>query len=213
MRMKVVESLQWRYATKKFDPNKKLTEAQVEDLLDVLNLTPTSYGLQPLKFIRVKNQTIRKKLVEYSWNQKQVEDASDLIVICIEDQLNEEFIDQYIARIAKLRNQDTNLPRFESFKSMLMKIIDWSNHDYQNWARKQAYIALGNLMTSCAVEKIDACPMEGFDPVKYDEVLGLREIGLHSVLVCPIGFRSDEDPNSKLAKVRKARHEIIIEIE
>lgn len=211
--MKVLESLKWRYATKKFDPNKKLNESQIQGILEVLNLTPTSYGLQPLKFIRVKNAEIRNKLVEHSWNQKQVADASDLIIICIEDHLTENAIDQYIDRIADLRNQDKNQPRFESFKSMLMKIVEWSDEDYKNWARKQAYIALGNLMTSCAVEKIDACPMEGFDPVKYDEVLGLRKIGLHSVLVCPVGFRSEEDANSEMAKVRKQHHEIIIEIE
>ncbi len=210
--MKILESLKWRYATKKFDPTKKLTEDLISGILEVLNLTPTSYGLQPLKFLHVKNHEVRKKLVEHSWNQKQVQDASDLIIICIQDQITEKDVDSYIERIANIRNEDINAPRFESFKTMLMKIVSWSDSDYQEWARKQAYIALGNLMTSCAVERIDACPMEGFDPKKYDETLNLREKGLHSVLVCPVGYRSENDPNSELAKVRKKHDEIVIEI-
>lgn len=210
--MKIVESLKWRYATKIFDPEKKLSQKQVDGILEVLNLTPTSYGLQPLKFIRVVNPKIREQLVEASWNQKQVAEASDLIVICIENQLTENAIDQYIERVANTRDQEKNSPRFDSFKKMLMKIVEWSAEDYQNWAKKQAYIALGNLMTACAVEQIDACPMEGFEPEKYDEILNLNEAGLSSVLVCPIGFRSEKDSNSELAKVRKEHHEIIIEI-
>lgn len=211
--MTILEALKWRYATKKFDSSRKLNENQVQMLLEVLNLTPTSYGLQPLKFIRVKNLDLRKKLTEASWNQKQVEEASDLIVICIDDQIQETDIDAYIDRICKLRNQDKNSPRFESFKTMLMKITEWSTEDYQTWARKQAYIALGNLMTACASEKIDACPMEGFEPNKYDEILNLREKGIRSVLVCPIGYRSEEDINASLEKIRKQKKEIIIEID
>ena len=210
--MKILESLEWRYATKKFDPNKKLSNKQVQDLLKVLNLTPTSYGLQPLKFIRVVNPEIRSKLVDASWNQKQVVDASDLLVICIEKELTETHVNQYISNICKTRNQNPDEPRFESFKQMLMKIVDWPEEDYQNWARKQAYIALGNLMTACAIENIDACPMEGFVPTKYDEILNLKEQNLMSVLVCPVGYRSDDDPTAQLAKVRKGINDITIEI-
>lgn len=210
--MDIVDSLKWRYATKKFDPSKKLSEDQVNGLLNVLNLTPTSYGLQPLKFIRVKDKTIRQNLVAASWNQKQVEDASDLFVICIEENITEAHIDDYIENICKLRNQDKNAPRFNSFKSMLMKIVDWDQEDYITWAKKQAYIALGNLMTACAVEKIDNCPMEGFEPKKYDEILDLKSKGLRSVLVCPVGFRSDDDELSKQAKVRKPLDKITLEI-
>jgi nitroreductase len=210
--MKILESLEWRYATKKFDPSQKLSEEQVQGLLHVLNLTPTSYGLQPLKFLRVKNESIRKELTVASWNQKQVEDASDLLIICIENQLVETDIDHYIELICKKRNQDPKTPRFDSFKSMLMKIVEWPEEDYHTWAKKQAYIALGNLMTACAIEKIDACPMEGFEPNKYDEILNLKEKGLQSVLVCPVGYRSQEDAVADLNKVRKDINEITIEI-
>ena len=125
--MKIVESLKWRYATKKFDPNKKLTPIQVDGILQVLNLTPTSYGLQPLKFLRIVNPEIREELVSASWNQRQVTDASDLIVICIENRFTEEDVDQFINRTASKRNEDAKTPRYDSFKKMLMKIVDWSN--------------------------------------------------------------------------------------
>ena len=138
--MNILESLKWRYATKKFDPNKKLTEEQVKGLLEVLNLTPTSYGLQPLKFVQVKDKELRSELVAASWNQKQVADASDLFVICIEDQFTEKHIDAYIDNICKTRKQDKTAPRFDSFKNMLMKIVDWSDEDYQTWAKKRLQV-------------------------------------------------------------------------
>jgi len=211
IKMKILDALKWRYATKEFDSAKKLSENQVQNLLEVLNLTPTSYGLQPLKFVRVKDINLRTQLLEASWNQKQIIEASDLIIICIEAEIKEKHVDTYIDLICKTREFDPNLPRFNSFKKMLMNVVEMPKEEYQTWAKKQAYIALGNLMTAAASEKIDICPMEGFDPKRYDEILNLQTHNLHSVLACPIGFRSDNDALAKLPKVRKKHADIVLE--
>jgi nitroreductase/dihydropteridine reductase len=204
---KIIEDMQWRYACKKFDPSKKLSETEVNSLLESLRLTASSYGLQPWSFVHVKNKDLRAKLVEHCWGQKQVEDASDLIVLCAKINHTETEVDAYIKNTAETRGQ--SVEELEGFKKMLMMTVGWDDDRKKAWMDKQVYIAMGTLLTACANMRIDSCPMEGFKPARVDEVLGLKEMGLRSVLLCPVGHRAEDDPYADKAKVRFSKPEII----
>ena len=157
------------------------------------------------------NKELQEKLVEYSYGQQQVAQASHVLVICMENHIDANFIADYFKRVAHIRG--TNEAILHPFKASLIADFSKKNkEEIQNWAAKQAYLAMGNLLTVCAVEKIDACPMEGFVPSAYNELLGLEKEGLTSVLVLPVGYRADDDIFSKFKKVRKDIKESIIEI-
>ena len=205
----LLKSLQWRYAVKKFDPRKKITPQEWETLEDALILSASSYGLQPWKFLIVQKPDIRKKLTPASWNQTQVEDSSHFIVFLVKDALDKAYIDQFIESISKTRG--TPLEKLEGYRKMIVgDLIDGPrSKSIRDWAARQAYLALGNLMTSAAVLGIDSCPMEGIDPEKYDEILELKGSG-YSTLVClALGHRSDEDHHSKAKKVRFPKQDLI----
>lgn len=207
--MDILESLRWRYATKKFDANKTLPQEKIDTLIEAFNLTATSYGLQPLKMVVIKNKELQKELVQHSWDQKQVADASHLLVFCIENTIDDQYITRYFDNVKTTR--DTPDEILDPFKKQL--IDSFSNkpkEEISNWASKQAYLALGNLLTVCATQKIDACPMEGFVPEKYDEVLKLDDFGLTSVLVLPVGYRAEDDMFADFKKVRRPIDETII---
>ena len=209
--MNILQSLEWRYATKKFNATKLLSKQQVDTLKQAFNLTATSYGLQPIKLVVIQNKAIQKELTKHSMNQQQVHDASHVLVFCIHKNIAESDIEHYFKRVKKTRNTpDEILNPFKEYlkESMTTK----SDKEIRDWAKNQAYLALGNLLTVAAVEKIDACPMEGFTPEKYDEILNLKKENLTSVLVLPVGFRASDDYMKDLAKVRKKEEEIIIEI-
>ena len=200
--MNIVEILKWRYATKKFDSTKKLSPAKMNVLKEAFNLTATSYGLQPLKLLIIGNQAIKDSLVEHSWGQKQVSNASHVLVICIHTTIDASYIKKYFKRVKELRNTpDEILSKFENF--LIEDFNNKSDEEISLWATKQAYIAMGNLLTVCAIEKIDACPMEGFVSDEYDKLLDLKRKGLKSVLVMPVGYRADDDIFSDMKKVRK----------
>lgn len=209
--MNTIESLQWRYATKKFDATKKLSNTQIDTLKEAFNLTATSYGLQPIKLIVIQNKKIQEKLVPASWNQQQVLQASHVLVICIQDDFTSKEVENYFNLVKKTRNTPDEI--LSSFRSFLVTEIDKKTPGELNiWNKNQAYLALGNLLTVCAIEQIDACPMEGFIPEQYDEILGLKAHGLTSTLVLPVGFRAEDDAMKNLAKVRKELEDSIIEI-
>ena len=209
--MNTLENLQWRYAVKKFNPNKKLQTSQIETLKEAFNLTATSYGLQPLKLVVINNKEIQKQLVAHSWNQQQVYDASHLLVICTSNNVTTEDVENYFSLVKKIRNTEDKV--LNPFKEFLKAEIDKKTVKELNaWSKNQAYLALGNLLTVCANEKIDSCPMEGFVPEKYDAILNLNSQNLTSVLVLPVGFRADDDYMAALKKVRKPLSESIIEI-
>lgn len=200
--MNIIESLNWRYATKKFNTNKLVSNEKLAILKEAFTLTATSYGLQPLKMLVISNKEIQSKLVEYSYNQVQVAQASHVLVLCTENTIDESFIRACFENEKSIRGTADDV--LEGFRSYLINdFANKSDDEIKLWATKQAYIALGNLLTVCAVEKIDACPMEGFVPDKYDEILSLKLKGLSSVLVLPIGYRADDDMFSTLKKVRK----------
>lgn len=209
--MNVIEALKWRYATKQFDTDKLISEEKINTILEAFNLTATSYGLQPVKLVVIKNKDLQKNLVVHSMNQKQIAQASHVLVFCISNEVDKPYIENYFDLIKKAR--DTPDDVLNPFKQFL--IDDFSKKSatqIKEWATKQAYLTMGNLLTVCALEGIDACPMEGFSPVDYDNVLNLKAKGLASVLVMPLGYRAEEDYMSKLKKVRKNINNSIIKL-
>jgi len=209
--MNIIDSLKWRYAVKKFDTNKDLSEIQIETLKEAFNLTATSYGLQPLKLVIIKNKKIQEKLLPFSWNQQQILQASHLLVICIKDNYTTKEVENYFNLVQKIRNTpDEVINPFKKF--LTAEIAKKTQEELYVSNKNQAYIALGNLLTVCALQEIDSCPMEGFTPDKYDEILDLTKDNLKSVLVLPVGFRASDDYMKDLTKVRKNISDSIIEI-
>jgi len=209
--MNIIDNLKWRYAVKKFDTNKNLTQEQLNLLKEAFNLTATSYGLQPLKLVVVENKEIQEKLVPHSWNQQQVVQVSHLLVICVKDKYTPKEVETYFNLVQQIRNTPDDI--INPFKEFLTaEIAKKTQEELFIWNKNQAYIALGNLLTVCAMQQIDSCPMEGFNPEKYDEILQLTERNLKSVLVLPVGFRAEDDYMKDLKKVRKNITETVIEI-
>ncbi|CAM1350279.1 NAD(P)H-dependent oxidoreductase [Tenacibaculum crassostreae] len=209
--MNSIENLQWRYAVKKFDEHKFLSEEQVTTLKEAFNLTATSYGLQPVKMVVLKNKELQQQLVAHSWNQQQIVQASHVLVLCIPNEITSKDVESYFKLVKDIRNTPDKI--LNPFKEFLVNDIANKPKEVLNsWMKNQAYIALGNLLTVCANEKIDSCPMEGFNPVKYNEILELNKQGLNAVLVLPVGFRAEDDYMKDLKKVRKNTEEVIIEI-
>lgn len=209
--MKLLESLRWRYATKQFDPKRKLADEQFNQLLEAANLAATSFGLQPFKFVVVTDPEIRKRLVASSWNQAQVADASHLIVIATRTDVDE----NYLTKFVELMESERGLPSgtLVGYKEMMAGFIaPMDAETLNNWASKQAYIALGTLLAACADAKIDACPMEGIVPKEYDEILGLTDLNLHATVACPVGYRSDEDKHQSDKKVRQPISDIVVKL-
>lgn len=205
----MIEKLNWRYATKEFDAARKLSKEQLNQLLEATNLAPSSFGLQPFRILLVEDGELRQNLRKAAWSQPQVTDASSLIVFASYTNVTSEHIDDFLKRIADARQ--VPLESLESYETMMKGSISGkTQEDLANWAARQAYIALGTLLTVCASEGIDACPMEGFEKDKFDEVLGLSEQGLASVVMAALGYRSEEDKYQHLAKVRKDLKDMVL---
>lgn len=205
----VLEQLKWRYAVKKFDPSKKISKADWETLEEALVLSPSSYGLQPWKFLVIDKPEIRKKLTPLSWNQTQVEDCSHYVVFLGKTAVNESYVDNFIASAAKARGVTPD--KLAGYRNMMVKdlVSGPRSHVISEWAARQVYIALGNLMTCAALLGIDACPMEGLEPPKYDEVLGLKDSGYVTLVACAFGYRHADDAYAKAPKVRFDKNQII----
>lgn len=211
MNNEYIKKLEWRYAVKKFDPAKKLSEAQLSLVLEAGRLAPSSRGLQAWKILVVKNPELRAQLRNASWNQSQITDASHLLVLCAKKDIGEEFVGHYMETIAHERG--VALETLDEFrKSILHGLSAQSEEEKKEWMARQVYIMLGFILSACAENDIDACPMEGFDSKKFDEILGLSREGLESCVICPIGFRSDDDSFASLKKVRFPKEEIVKEI-
>lgn len=207
--MELLQSLRWRYATKKFDPTRTVAEDQVTELLEATNLSATSYGLQPFKLVVIKNQEIQDRLIASSYGQRQVADASHVIVIAARTDVDAAYISQYVDYIESERNLDAGA--MDDYKNVMIKTITGKTDEYrQQWAEKQGYIALATLLTACATMEIDACPMEGFIPSEYNEILGFDQLNLSATLVVPIGFRADDDSAQHQKKVRWPLSKMVI---
>lgn len=202
------EDLNWRYATKKFDSEKKISQEDLNTLLESIQLTASSYGLQPYEVIVVQDQETREKLKAAAWNQTQITDASYVLVFANLRSVSEKYVDTYLNNIAETR--DLKREDLQGMEDMIKSTtLQLSEQDQNDWAAKQAYIALGNLLSSAASMKIDTCPMEGFDAAKFDEILGLKNKNLTTAVIAPIGYRSEEDQYQHLVKVRKSKSDLI----
>lgn len=197
-----IEHQNWRYATKKFDSTKKISNSDLETLKKAIQLATSSYGLQPYKVLIVENPEIRKQLQPASWGQSQIVEASHLLVFANMTQINEAYIDAFFLNTSNTRN--INIESLDGYKSFMKNaILNMPEDKMAIWTSKQTYLALGNLINAAAELKIDVTPMEGFEPEKYNTILGLTEKGLNASLVATIGYRHEEDQLQHLAKVRK----------
>lgn len=205
MKDQLIRALEWRYATKKYDPNYQLAAKDKETIERVLQLTPTSYGLQPLHFIWIEDRVLREQIKTLAWNQQQIVDAAAVIVLCAKNDLDTNFLDQHADNMRDTRAMAEE--QIKGFRNHLHTAIGQKvAADIKSWNGKQAYIALGQLLTACALLELDATPMEGFDPAALDQLLNLDAQGLHSVLLCPIGKRATDDHYQTLKKVRRPKN-------
>ncbi|MBI4911555.1 MAG: NAD(P)H-dependent oxidoreductase [Acidobacteria bacterium] len=206
---RLLEAQRWRYATKKFDPARPIPPELWAALEETLVLTPSSYGLQPWKFLVITDPALKTRLRSASWNQAQVEDCSHHVVFLAREALSETDLDRFLARTAELRGQ--SLESLAGYKGYMMGdlVTGGRSAEIREWAVRQVYIALGNFMTSAALLGVDTCPMEGLNPVKYDEILGLKGSGYRTVVACPAGFRAAGDKYAAAPKVRFPLEEII----
>jgi len=205
----LLQQLNWRYATKKFDVTKKISAADWAVLEAALILTASSYGLQPWKFIIITDPALKAKLRPASWNQSQVEDCSHLVVFAAKQDITEADLDRFIARTAEVRG--TTVESLAGYKGyMLGDLVKGPRHAViHEWAARQTYIAMGNLLTSAALLGIDACPFEGIEPAKYDEILGLKGTGFATVSACPLGYRAEDDKYASAPKVRFEAKDVV----
>jgi len=199
-------ALSWRYATQKYDSTKKISDADMQEILEAINSAPTSYGLQPFKLIHVKSPELRVQLRAAAFDQSPLTDASDVIVFTVNRNVEEQHIDSYMQRIVEVRDVERErLSRFQqNIAGTLSKL---SSEELIAWNTKQAYIGLGFGLIMAAHLGIDSTPMEGFQKEKYDEILGLSDD--HSVLVLTFGYRSDEDHTQHHKKVRKTLEQLV----
>lgn len=208
----LVEAQQWRYATKVFDAAKKIPVPIWSALEQSLVLTPTSYGLQPYRFLLVQDTAKRTTLLPESWGQKQVMDCSHFVVFTARTEMKEPDVDKLIRRICVVRGVAPE--RLATFRGMMLQDVVHGprGKSAREWAACQAYIALGNFMTSCAVLGVDACPMEGIEPAAYDSILGLDGSGYTTVVACAAGYRAVADKYASLTKVRYETAELILKM-
>lgn len=207
--MDLIENLNWRYATKSFDTSKKVSEGDLEEIIEVFRLTPSSFWLEPWKLIIVENSETREKLQAHSWNQSQITQASHLLVFARVKNIDDNYIDNFLNNNSKITlSTREQLSGYENM--MKWYFSNMTLESKTSWARDQVFLALWNVMNFLAQKQIDSCAIWGFDPSKYDEILELDKLGLASVVVLPIWYRSSDDKNALRPKVRFSKDEIII---
>jgi len=199
--MKLIENLKWRYATKKYDTTKKVSEDDLQQIKEAIRLSPSSYGLQAFKILDIKDKDIREKLKLASYWQPQITEASHLLVFCGYADVNDGHIDEYLNLKSDTQGFDVEL--LKEFRNFMKVFIEGRKSGKQVWTAKQTYIALSNAIAACAELKIDSTPMEGFEAEKYNEILGLSSKGLKADVLLAIGYRSDEDKTQYDMKIRK----------
>ena len=205
----LLASLNWRYATKQFEPTKVIAPEIWTALEDALVLTPSSYGLQPWKFLIITSAELKETLKPFSWNQSQVTDCSHYVVFAIQKNLPAEHVDRFIARTAEVRG--STVESLAGYRNIMVSDVVHGTRSFNvnDWATRQAYIALGNFMTCAALLGVDTCAMEGIEPVNYDRALGLSAKGLTTVVACAAGYRSEADKYAALPKVRFLKSDVL----
>lgn len=204
-----LENQNWRYATKKFDVAKKISASDLELLKEAIQLSTSSYGLQPYKVFIVENPALRAQLLPASWGQSQIVDASHLLVFANVIDLGQNVIDDYFANLIETRGVPAE--SVQGYKDFMSSSVTSLTEDARNtWTSKQTYLALGNLLNAAAELKIDVCPMEGFVPAQYNEILGLDKLNLNASLVATVGYRSEDDATQDYKKVRKSKENLFV---
>ncbi|CAM3456608.1 NAD(P)H-dependent oxidoreductase [Flavobacterium chungbukense] len=205
----ILENLNWRYATKKFDATKKISDADLNTLKEAVRLAASSYGLQPFKVVVVENPEIREQLKAAAYGQTQITDASQLFIFANDLNAGPESVSAYIKNISETRGLPTEA--LGGFADMMNNVISNLSQENKNiWTAKQTYIALGTLLAAAAELKIDATPMEGFNPAQFNEILGFDKLGLNASVIATVGYRHDEDDTQHYKKVRKSQEELFI---
>lgn len=203
----LIQALSWRYATKQFDPTRKISGEVWKTLEEAMTLAPSSYGLQPWGFVVVTDPKVREKLRAVSWNQPQITDASHLVVFCAKTTLTRGDVDRYVERIAQVRG--ISREALAGYRDMMLGSVEAPGANHLHWNQRQVYIALGFFLSAAALMGIDACPMEGFDADKYDEILGLPSRGLRATVLATAGYRAASDSYASLRKVRFEASDLI----
>jgi nitroreductase len=208
----LIHQLNWRYATKQFDSRRKISPETWATLEDALVLSPSSYGLQPWKFVVVTDPIVREQLSSVSWCHRQPADCSHVVVFAVKKDLSQRDIDNFIARIAQVRN--VPVESLSDYRDMITGSIvhGLDNAGRNAWASRQVYIALGNFLNSAALLGVDACLMEDIEPAKYNEILGLDKLGLNAVVAAAAGYRAATDKYAVLKKVRFPKDELLVRI-
>jgi len=209
--MKIIEDLKWRYATKKYDTTKSISDKDFETIKEAIQLAPTSYGLQLFKVLEIDAADVKQKLVPASWGQEQANTTSKYLVFCVPKQVTAEMIDEYVEIKAQVNDKDPEL--FAGYADfMKMKVLALSNEDAVNWMNKQVYIALGVAISAAASLRIDSTPMEGFEADKYATILDLKQKGLTAAVVLALGYRSSEDITQHDKKARRPIKDLFIQV-
>ncbi len=207
--MNLIESLEWRYASKRMN-GERVPEEKVHNILEAIRLAPSSMGLQPYTILVIEDEALKKQIRPLAYNQPQIEESSHLLVFAAWDNVTPQHIEEYINNTAEVRN--VAVETLNDFKNSLLNMAENRTQEENfNWAARQAYIAFGTALVAAAAERVDATPMEGFSPEKLDELLGLNEKGLKSVTLLPLGYRDAEnDWLAKLPKVRRVKEKLFI---
>jgi nitroreductase len=206
----LLEAFKWRYATKKFDAARKIDSESWAALEQALVLSPSSFGLQPWKFIVITDQAVKESLVPFSWGQTQAAESSHVVIFTVKHPLTAADVRRHIAQTASTHG--ITVDTLAGLEKIIVGFVNNPALDVRAWSTHQVYIALGNFMTAAALLGIDTCPMEGIDPAAYDKVLGLEGSGYFTVAACPAGYRADDDKQAARAKVRYPSSEVITRI-
>ena len=205
--MNVIDHYKWRYATKKFDTKKKISDSNIELIKESISLAPTSYGLQLFKVIIVEKKEIKDDLKKASFNQSQISDASHIFIFCNSTKIVENDIDTYIKNKAAIQNK--TISEISGYGDFLKDTLLKKEHNkISTWTANQVYIALSHLMTFCPSLGIDSCPIEGFEASKYNDILKLNNRNLNSTVVAAVGYRSNKDLSQYEKKIRKSNDEL-----
>ncbi|WP_018478702.1 nitroreductase family protein [Pontibacter roseus] len=208
--MNILDSLKWRYASKRMN-GQRVPSDKVETILEAIRLAPSSMGLQPYSVLVIKDEELKKQIRPIAMNQAQIEESSHLLVFAAWDNVTPEHIEEFIQHTASVRNMPAEA--LADFKNSLLQMAAGRTQEQNfNWAARQAYIAFGTALVAAAAEHVDATPMEGFDAAVLDELLNLKEKGLRSVTLMPLGYRdADNDWLAKLPKVRRQKEKLFLE--
>ncbi|MEZ6133652.1 MAG: NAD(P)H-dependent oxidoreductase [Pirellulaceae bacterium] len=205
----LLEQLTWRYAVKRFDADRKIDDATWQAIERALVLTPSSYGLQPWRFIVITDEATKAKLPAISWNQKQPQDCSHMVVLAAKETMDADYVDSFMSSVVRTRSLQVDA--MSGYRQVLVSTIEKMD-SHLDWNARQVYIALGQLMIAAAMLGIDTCPMEGIVASEYDALLGLEDTGYKTVVGCAVGYRHTEDPQATAKKVRFDTDTIITRI-